>query len=286
MKITNNIRAVVLDGLRKKGIKKGEFAEALGHDKSWSTRFFDGTTKTLDEETADKIADLLDVSFVKVVRQGKPVSAIAARLAEEIERDEHLSGTFSNLLNYIDDSRQPYMPWIPTEDLVAFGEEMVRAAHEDADKPGKVGRIGIVWLAQCIEKLNRRNSLKCNHTVTLRSCIAAGSMIYVEDINREICVDREYPPDHFALQVCGDSQDDGTDRAVPDGSTILVREMKPGDEVRSGQLYAVSDANGAALKEIRDGKLVSRNPEHREFEPLEGAQVQAEFVKVLKTEGV
>jgi hypothetical protein len=41
----------------------------------------------------------------------------------------------------------------PTKDLVDYGKEIMRASREDPDKPGKVHRIAVMWLAERLRKL-------------------------------------------------------------------------------------------------------------------------------------
>ena len=288
MKITESTRAIILSGLRKKGINQSELSEYLGHNKNWATRLFNGTLKTLNDDQVDKIIDYLDVSFVKVTQKGRKVSTLATRLSKASENDKNLSEALSYLADFVEDQNaQKFLPWIPTEDLVALGKECNRATHEDPDKDGKIGRIAVNFMAQVIERLNAdKEPVKCTHTTMMEGCVSCGAPAYTGDVRKEICVDKEYPDDHFALQACGDSNEH--DRSVykrlpsiPDGSTIIVRKMTFGEVPRDGKLYVVSDQDGACLKLIKGDKLGSLNPKYKDFEPLDGAQVQAEFVEVL-----
>ena len=56
-------------------------------------------------------------------------------------------------MSSLNDDHYYDLPLIPTKDLVDFGSEIVRAAHEDPDKPGKVGRIAMDWLSNRLKTL-------------------------------------------------------------------------------------------------------------------------------------
>ncbi|GAA5497618.1 LexA repressor [Rubritalea halochordaticola] len=301
MKITNSVRASILSGIRNKGINQSDLAAHLGFQKNWATRLFNGTLKTLSEENVDKICEYLGITLTKVTSSGEPVSPLALQLGKAMEENEHLAMALDHLARYTEDHHSSYtLPYIPTEDLIAFGQEMVRAAHEDPGKPGKVGRIGVVYIASILEKLSeakRQETRRAAATTTasppasghhLLPCIgslSAGSALYTEPFRWEdepkqfVRVDRSYPDDHFAVQVCGDSMEPG----IPDSSLIVMKRVHPGEETE-GKIYAVCEGGGMVLKRLisKSGQwyLHSTNPKYPEYQPLDDSIIQALFVDI------
>ena len=155
MKITPNVRAIILSGLRNKDVKKTELSIHLGRPKNWATKLFNGTLKTLDDDTVDEICDYLGVSFIEVVEKKQTVSATAVKLSNLMDQDEDIATTITSLAEYLEQATMRRLPYIPTRALVSLGKEITRAAHEDPDKPGKVGRIAVVWIAKHLETTNK-----------------------------------------------------------------------------------------------------------------------------------
>jgi len=279
--ISNEFRSAILEALRTTEMKQVELGERLGKSRSWTTKLLNGSLKSLSEEDWDAICETLGIKFELVESDPFPTSfhTLKNLCSDRPDRLELIDGIVSMFESQTDHHSLPY---IPTDDLVAFGEEMVRAAHEDPEKPGKVGRIGIVWMSKLLERLNKPTEIDSeNPTLTTFGGVAAGSGFYTDEVRETIVVDKEYPDDHFALQVCGDSMDNGKRNGIPDGSTIIVKRLPEGAEPISGKIYVVSDGNGSVLKIYKGKKLGSLNPKYKDFEPLDGAMIQAQFVKVL-----
>jgi len=151
MKINNQIRSVVTQGIRLKQMNKSDLSKAIGVDRSWVTRFFNGDLKSLTSDNITKLQDALNVKFYSV--EGDRISPTARKIAELIEKDERLADMFNSLTLSLEDDHYYDLPHLPTKDLVDFGKEILRASHEDPNKPGKVGKIAITWLAKRLEKI-------------------------------------------------------------------------------------------------------------------------------------
>jgi len=54
MDITENVKGLILQGLRKKRQTKVWLAEQMGLNKSWATRLLNGQLKTLSDDHAEK----------------------------------------------------------------------------------------------------------------------------------------------------------------------------------------------------------------------------------------
>lgn len=154
MEITNATRALVTQALRDKDLKQSDLTKKIGVNRSWATRFFreKGGMKTLDDDLRWKIEDFLGIKFFSAVPQSSS-SELAIRFDAALEKDPRLADSMALLLSSIEDDHYFDLPFIPTKDLVEFGKEIMKAAHEDPDKPGKVGRIAVEWLSGKLAEL-------------------------------------------------------------------------------------------------------------------------------------
>lgn len=141
MDLTNNYRALILSGLRKSGVTKTKLAETLGYGKAWTTKLLNGTLQTISDADAEKIQKLLGIRFVQFVDVKTKVSTLATQVDLAIERNEKLAGVLTALLEMEEASRAPMMPrYIETQDMTKYGQEIIRIAFANEDKPGKVMR--------------------------------------------------------------------------------------------------------------------------------------------------
>jgi len=153
MKITNSTRSLVAQGLRENKMNQADLAKKLGLDRSWTTRFFktSGGLKSISDDLRWKIEDILAIKFFKVDESES--SALARQIDAAIEKDARIGNACELLLSSLNDDHYYDLPLIPTKDLVDFGKTIVRVSHEDPDKPGKVGKIAMTWLAERLAKL-------------------------------------------------------------------------------------------------------------------------------------
>lgn len=141
MDLTNNYRALILSGLRKSGVTKTQLAEALGYGKAWTTKLLNGTLKAVSDADAEKIQSLLGIRFIQFVDVKTKVSALATQIDRAIERNEKLAGVLTALLEMEEASRAPMVPrYIETQDMSKYGQEIIKIAFANEDKPGKVMR--------------------------------------------------------------------------------------------------------------------------------------------------
>lgn len=126
------------------------------------------------------------------------------------------------------------------------------------------------------------------HTLPLLGAIAAGSGITGDNLD-EVAVSRYYPEDHFALRVMGDSMDNGSADAIPDGSLAIIRKMPESQPYAAkNRIYAWCLDDGQVLKKFTrrkvDGKtqgfLESLNPAYAAIPYEEGMKPQGEFIRV------
>lgn len=126
------------------------------------------------------------------------------------------------------------------------------------------------------------------HTLPLLGAVAAGSGVTGDSLD-EVPVSRHYPMDHFALRVMGDSMDDGSSAAIPDGSIAIIKKMAENQPYAAkNRIYAWCLDDGQVLKKFTrrkvDGKtrgfLESLNPNYAPIPYEEGMKPQGEFICV------
>lgn len=142
MDLTNNYRALILSGLRKSGVTKTQLAETLGYGKAWTTKLLNGTLQTVSDADAEKIQNLLGIRFVQFVDAKTKVSTLATQIDKAIEGNEKLAGVLTALLEMAEEARNaPLVPrYIETQDMSKYGQEIIKIAFANEDKPGKVMR--------------------------------------------------------------------------------------------------------------------------------------------------
>lgn len=123
------------------------------------------------------------------------------------------------------------------------------------------------------------------YTLPHPMAIAAGSGQDGDHLG-EIVVSREYPPNHFAFRVVGDSMDDGSEQGIPDGSIAIIEAMPEGQPyAKNGEIYAWHTPDGMTLKRFMRGSggkhaLVSLNPDFGPIPYTEEMKPQGKFICV------
>lgn len=147
MKINESVRATVLQALRKKKETRTWLSESMGMHRSWATRFFDGSIKSLTDEQVIQLQELLSVEFFTLVKTGKQQhSALAQTIAGQIDSDEAFAEVVSALHEAM--KGKIYTPrYIPTKDMAKLGKEIIGVCKTNEDKPGKVARLVLELLA-------------------------------------------------------------------------------------------------------------------------------------------
>lgn len=140
MKVTNNTRALILNALRRKGLTQTALAEHMGHGKAWVTRLLDGTLKRLKEEQVDALEEFLGIRFFVVKDLQPQLSPTLKKLSALAEDNEKLMLLLETLEDLLQSDAPLVAPYIPTKNMTRFGQEIIRLAYANEDKPGKVAR--------------------------------------------------------------------------------------------------------------------------------------------------
>lgn len=148
MRITPRLTAKILKGLREKKITREELAEACNKGQSWASKLLHQRLKTLDEDDAIAIENLLDIKLLSsVVRVGDTtLSDSAQEFAKLIDTNPAIQKLADSFLEFIDE--QEFTPaYVPTDRMRELGGEIIAITHKNQGKPGKVARLVLELLA-------------------------------------------------------------------------------------------------------------------------------------------
>lgn len=147
MDVTENVRSLILQALRKKKQTKVWLAEQMGLNKSWATRLLNGQLKSLSDDHAEKLMKILGIQFFTLRRVDDTKASVQAlQIAAEFDRNPAFAKVASALQAAMGET--VYTPrFIPTEQMASIGNEIIRIAYANEDKPGKVARLVLELLA-------------------------------------------------------------------------------------------------------------------------------------------
>lgn len=155
MTITDSVRATIISAARKRGMSKGEVAEIVGHKPAWATKLFDGTLKSLTDEHVTRLEDALEIKFFRLTRSNKEVSGLGFKVSEATKESPELLRAIESVME-LHEKQVFTPPYFTTKQLVGLGEEIIRLAHAEQDKPGKVGRKVLELVSQDPNKRKRK----------------------------------------------------------------------------------------------------------------------------------
>ena len=140
MTLTNNHRALILGAMRRKGITQKQIADTAGYGKAWATKMLNGTLKAINDETVDKLEELLGIQFVSGVYKEQKVSGLALRISTAIDENPQLGKVIEELLPLVDQDHRFTPRYFETKEMTKLGQEIIRLVFANEDKPGKVAR--------------------------------------------------------------------------------------------------------------------------------------------------
>lgn len=128
----------------------------MGYTKPWATRLFNGTLETLSEENVVKLEKLLDIKFFRLTKTHEEVSGLGIEVSQLTKDSPELVKAIQSVIDLY--KEQVYTPpYFTTKQLVGLGEEVIRLAHADQDKPGKVGRKVLELVSQDPKRRKRKS---------------------------------------------------------------------------------------------------------------------------------
>lgn len=142
------MRLMTLQAIRAKSIKHSDIATATGMGKPWVTKFLSGKTRFIQEDVMFKIQDLLGINYFKVEKAAGERSPIASRIASMVDTDPAFAKIAVALEDALTEARASFTPrYVETKDMSKLGQEIIRIAFANEDKPGKVAREVLKLLA-------------------------------------------------------------------------------------------------------------------------------------------
>lgn len=123
--VTENVKALILQGLRKKKQTKIWLADQMNLHKSWATRLLNGQIKSLSDEQVERLMQLLEIQFFTLQRVDESqISAKAMLLAAEFDKNPAFASVAAALQLAM--KGVVYTPkYIPTEQMSHMGEKII-----------------------------------------------------------------------------------------------------------------------------------------------------------------
>ena len=154
MTVTKSVIALIAKRLRDPRMAKlnqSQIAEHLGLSKAWASKFMGGKIGTLTDEQVQKLETFLEIKLRPYIQENGPaVSALAEQLSLMMADNEPLNRVVADLINLVESAPAPVLDgpkWIETQDMTRIGQEIIRIAFANEDKPGKVARLVLELLA-------------------------------------------------------------------------------------------------------------------------------------------
>ena len=143
MVITNTMRRLIRNRLRDPKlpkIRQSDIAEHMGFGKSWASKLLSGTLQTIEKDQLRKLESFLGIALEQLGDKGKPVSPLATAIEQMMQEREPVAKIVEALLE-LESTPNFSTRWIETQDMSKIGQEIIRIAYANEDKPGKVARM-------------------------------------------------------------------------------------------------------------------------------------------------
>jgi transcriptional regulator with XRE-family HTH domain len=147
--ITESMRQATLQAMRGKGISQTQIAEVAGLGKPWVTKFLDGTTRLIREDVMHRIEDLLGIKYYSMENTLADCSPLAQSIAALVDTNPKFAKLAIALKEALSEMQKgAFTPrYVPTPEMTKLGQEIIRVAFANEDKPGKVAREVLKLLA-------------------------------------------------------------------------------------------------------------------------------------------
>jgi len=158
MNITQHHLSLIAGRFRdvsKPKVTQTMLAEHMGLGKPWASKLLGGTMKTLSDDQVRKLEGFLGVRLRDVVTHSGDVSPLALEATRLMDGNAPLTKAIQAVLSLasVPVPAGPVSPsWIPTQEMSRVGQEVIRIAYANEDKPGKVARMVIELLSREAQK--------------------------------------------------------------------------------------------------------------------------------------
>lgn len=149
MKNTPTLRALIAKRLRDAAMPKinqSEIAERMGYGKAWMSKVMNGTIQELSDEQVEKLEKILGIKLQKF-REKVSASPFAQELEAKINENPALAKIIDAVLAFTEAAPIWTPRYIDSSEMNGLGQAIIRIAHAEQDKPGKVAREVLKLLA-------------------------------------------------------------------------------------------------------------------------------------------
>lgn len=133
----------------KPKINQTQMAEHMGYGKAWASKLMSGKIQNLTDDQVAKLEEFLGIKLGSYFREtGEPVPALAVELGRKMKDSEALTKLVAAILELQKPQEAVTSPrWVDTQDMSKVGQEIIKIAFANEDKPGKVARLVLELLA-------------------------------------------------------------------------------------------------------------------------------------------
>ena len=149
MKVTNQTITLIKNRFRdqkKPKINQSQLAEHMQLGKAWVSKLMNKKLQNLSEKQVEQLEEFLDIRLQAFVDKENQVSPLAKELSRKMTESEAMAKIVEALLE-IETTPRDGPRWIETQDMSKVGQEIIRIAFANEDKPGKVARMVLELLA-------------------------------------------------------------------------------------------------------------------------------------------
>jgi len=140
MKVTNNTITLIKNRFRDKSkpkINQSQLAAHMKLGKAWVSKLMNRKLFNLSDEQVELLEEFLDIRLQAFSDKTHDVPAIAVEISKRMQDSDPISKIIAALLE-MDTPATPSSRWIETQDMTKVGQEIIRIAFANEDKPGKV----------------------------------------------------------------------------------------------------------------------------------------------------
>ena len=143
MKVTNQTISLIKSRFRNKSkpkINQSQLAEHMELGKAWVSKLMNKKLQSLSEKQVDQLEEFLGIRLQAFIDKQNQVSPMASEISKKMQDSEPIAKIIEALLE-LEISPFAGPEWIETQDMTKVGQEIIRIAFANEDKPGKVARL-------------------------------------------------------------------------------------------------------------------------------------------------
>jgi len=152
MTITPPIISLIMSRFRNTDLPKinqAQMATYMGYGRAWASKLMAGKIANLTDDQVSKLEEFLGIhlSNQRFRETGEVVPELAMELGRRMKDSEGLTKVIAALMELPQGSCVTGTRWIETKEMTRIGQEIIKIAFANEDKPGKVARLVLELLA-------------------------------------------------------------------------------------------------------------------------------------------